>query len=220
MLAVVVVLVLSQILASQTEVSTYIPHTAQDVSRVALEDGGSHVALAAWSQPSKNGPGFDTAVVAVSGTGKQTKAIWHLKLPGAYSPNLVEKSEFKYQGKTVVLLRVQFGAAAAKMFVLAVKRDRVLQLGAIEADDFECVNMQGATYLVAHDYSDMLDVPLLYRWTGTAFIDDSQHHPQFYRELAAQIRKESDVTKFAEPAQLGFAQILRLSGEQPPVPAK
>jgi len=218
MLAVAVVLMLAQVLTPQTEVSTYVPQTAQDVSQVALTDGGSHVTLAAWSQPSKDGPGSDSAVIAILGTGKQTKLIWHLKLPGAYSPKLVEKSEFKYRGHPVVVLRVQFGAAASKLFVLGVERGRVLQLGSIEADDFEYANLSGATYLAAHDDSDVLDVPLLYRWTGLAFVDDSQNHPEFYRELAAEIRNKSDVTNFAKPAQLKFAQILRLSGEQSSVP--
>jgi len=195
-------------------VSKYIPGNASDVSFVVSSDSQSKVTLAAWSQPGRNEPGFDSGAIAVRETGQHTKVVWRLKLPGAYSPKLFDKSEFTYRGRPIVLLQMQFGAAAAEMRVMGVNGDRVAELGSIEADDFEFTTLKGATYLVAHEDANLLDVPRLYRWTGAGFVDDSANHPEFYRQLANHIRSESDVTKLAKPVQLRFAQIVLLSGEQ------
>jgi hypothetical protein len=194
------------------EVSAFIPLTARDVSYLETTSGGPNVTLAAWSEPSKKHQGSrDVGVVAVRSARTGRKLIWHLKLDGAYSPTLVPRADLTYQREPIVLLQTQYGAAAARIDAVGIAEGKVRHLCSIEGNYFDYTSIGDTTYLVAHDDVNLLDVPHLYRWTGASFADDSQHHPQFYAELAIQIRSKSDISKFAPPVRERYAQILCLS---------
>ena len=66
--------------------------------------------------------------------------------------------------------------------------------------------------IVAHRDASILDVPAIYRWNGSHFVNDSKSHPNFYRLLLVQ-DKENLPADTSAVVLVNLSRIAVLSGD-------
>lgn len=198
---------------SGTLEGSFAPRDAQDVSAVLLRElaSGQELFIEVWStiRPESN----RSVVAVIRRAGPTTRVLRRFTINDAYAPTVIVSREFMYNGSPIALVEAQFGAAACTLEAFGADGGSVRRLASIHGAFFEFVAESSTPYLLAHEDVNLFDVPRLYRWTGSSFVDDSAKHPDFYRRLVAKIRSERDVEHFAPAVQLRFAELVRLSGE-------
>ncbi len=114
--------------------------------------------------------------------------MWQSQLENAYSPQIRFIPEIMAQGIPLALIERQTGAASSQLDVVGKAGGRFVRLQQLDGFQFDVENLDGADLpvIVAHRDASILDVPVIYRWNGSHFVDDSKSHPRFYRLLLVQ----------------------------------
>jgi hypothetical protein len=74
--------------------------------------------------------------------------------------------------------------------VIGKSAGRVHLLLRLDGSEFDVQHLDGASvpFVIAHSDVSILDVPVIYRWNGVRFEDDSRSHAGYYRDLLAEDR--------------------------------
>ncbi len=114
--------------------------------------------------------------------------VWQSTIDSAYSPQIRFVEEIAVDGVPIALVERQTGAASSQLDVIGKVAEHVERLLHIDGFKFDVEQLDGSQlpFLVAHRDANILDVPVIYRWTENRFVEDSASHPAYYRELLAQ----------------------------------
>jgi hypothetical protein len=168
-----------------------------------------------WSSPVE-GAGFVSQIVVFhTNQNGITKLLWESPLDNSYSPEIRFMPEITVEGLALALVERKTGAASGELDVVGKSRGRVRRLTEIDGYEFEVTRLGGSKLplIVAHRDASILDVPEIYRWNGSGFVEDSAAHPDYYRELLAEDEKKI-TTDTSAAVLVNLARIAMLSGDR------
>jgi len=172
------------------------------------------VHILCWSVTQEGAGYFSQIVVFQTSSRGTTKLLWQSQLENAYSPQIRFIPGIMAQGMPLALVERQTGAASSLLDVLGKAAGRVVRLLQIDGFQFDVQNLDGGELpvIVAHRDASILDVPAIYRWNGSRFVDDSRSHPNFYRQLL--VRDKEKLSSDASGVVLvNLSRISVLSGD-------
>lgn len=144
------------------------------------------LAILCWSVPDADGYLSQILVFRNDGQGK-ARVLWESPLDYAYSPQIQFVRDITVEGVPLALVERQTGAASSHLDVIGKSAGRIARLLSIDGFKFDVQRLDGSKlpFIVAHVDASTLDVPTIYRWNGSRFVDDSASHPNFYKQLLA-----------------------------------
>ncbi len=141
-----------------------------------------------WVTP-LDGEGFLSQIIVfrVERTGPAT-VLWQSSLDPAYSPQIRFVEEITISGVPIALVERQNGAATSQLDIIGTVSGRFQRLAQLDGFKFDVEPLDGAKlpFVIAHTDGNILDIPVVYRWNGSRFVDDSASHPAYYRQLLYQ----------------------------------
>jgi len=177
--------------------------------------GREGIGILCWSNPVEGAGFISQIVVFQTNHNGSTRILWESSLDNSYSPEIRFIPEIVLEGLPLALVERKTGAASGELDVIGRKAGRVVVLGELEGFEFEITRLEYAKlpFVVAHQDANILDVPEIYRWNGSRFLEDSRSHPDYYRELLAEDRNK--LTKDTSGVVLlNLARIALLSGDR------
>ena len=119
------------------------------------------------------------------------------------------------QGLPLALVERQTGAASSQLDIIGKAAGRVIRLLELDGFKFDVEQLDGDKLpsVVAHTDASILDVPEIYRWNGTRFVEDSASHPNYYRRLLAEDR-DTLPENSSGVVLVNLARIAALSGDR------
>jgi hypothetical protein len=129
-------------------------------------------------------------VVFQTDSGGEARLLWQSPLDYAYSPRIQFVPEITVEGVPLALVERQTGAGASQLDVVGKAAGRVVRMLRIDGFKFDVELLDGSKlpFIIAHNDASTLDVPDIYRWNGSGFVQDSASHPDYYRGLLAEDR--------------------------------
>jgi hypothetical protein len=111
--------------------------------------------------------------------------LWQSALDNSYSPKIRFIDEITAQGLSLALVERQTGAASSQLDVIGNATGRIARLLQLDGFKFDVEPLDGSKlpFIIAHTDASILDVPQIYRWNGSRFVEDSASHPDYYRKL-------------------------------------
>lgn len=167
-----------------------------------------------WSVP-EGGAGYVSQIVVFQTDDRgSAKLLWQSQLENAYSPQIRFIPEIIAQGIPLALIERQTGAASSQLDVIGKAAGRFARVLQIDGFQFDVENLDGANLpvIVAHRDASILDVPAIYRWNASRFVDDSKSHPKFYQMLLAK-DKETLPPDASAVVLVNLSKIAVLSGD-------
>ena len=168
--------------------------------------GHPEIKILSWTVPAEElGYVSQVVVLRTAGPGAPVR-LWQSSPDLSYRPKVSFLSEIAPHGVPLALVQRQTGAAAAELDVIGRANGHFGRLLQIDGFRFEVqrIGRDRMSSIVAHTDASLLDVPQIYSWSGSHFIDDSAGHPAYYRTLLAQDQKSL-------PHDTSPAVLLRLS---------
>jgi hypothetical protein len=173
------------------------------------------VGILCWSIPDQGAGYLSQIIVFETDRRGISRLLWQSALDNSYSPRIRFIPEVRAQGLPVALVERQTGASSSELDVIGRSGGHIASLIEIDGFKFDTTPLDGSKlpFIVAHRDASILDVPSIYRWNGSRFVEDSASHPGYYRELLA-----DDKTKLPagpSPAVLvNLSRIAVLSGDR------
>ena len=156
-------------------VSRRFPHTEglEILCWVIPEDGEGFVSQIIVFQAEREGP---------------AKVLWQSTLDPAYSPKIRFLEEIMVSGVPIALVERQNGAATSQLDIIGSVAGRIERLLQIDGFQFDVEHLDGSElpFVIAHTDGNILDIPVIYRWNGDRFVEDSASHPGYYRRLLSE----------------------------------
>ncbi len=148
--------------------------------------------LACWVVPDEGEGYFSQIVVFHVDDDGRAKILWQSELDTAYSPKIQFIEEISPSGIPIALVERQNGATTSQLDVVGKISGRFQRLAQINGFKFNVEHVDGSNLplVIAHTDGNILDIPLIYRWTGSRFVDDSASHPTYYRRLLSEYKAE------------------------------
>lgn len=173
------------------------------------------VGILCWSIPDQRGGYFSQIVVFEADRRGISKLLWQSPLDNSYSPRIRFIPEVRAQGLPVAFVERQTGASSSELDVIGRSGGQIASLIEIEGFKFDITPLDGSKlpFIVAHRDASILDVPDIYRWNGSRFVEDSASHPGYYRQLLA----DDKTTIPARPSSavlINLSRIAVLSGDR------
>jgi len=177
--------------------------------------GREDVGILCWAIP-EDGAGYLSQIIVFE-TDRRAIAtrLWQSSIDSSYYPEIRFIPEIRVQGLPLALVQRQTGAASSQLDVIGIAAGRMGRLIHFDGFQFDVVSLDGAKlpFIVAHRDASILDVPEIYRWNGSTFVEDSSSHPVYYRELLAQdkakLRPDADAVVL-----VNLSRIAVLSGDR------
>ena len=141
-----------------------------------------------WVAP-QDGKGYLSQIVIFQADSDEpANVLWQSHLDPAYSPEIRFVEEITASGLPIALVERQNGAATSQLDVVAKVSGRFQSLAQIDGFKFEVEHLDGSKlpFIIAHTDGNILDVPVIYRWTGRRFVEDSASHQAYYRQLLSE----------------------------------
>jgi hypothetical protein len=160
------------------------------------------------------GAGFVSQIVVFqTNHNGSTRLLWESPLDNSYSPDIRFIPEITVEGLPLELVERKTGAASGELDVIGKAAGRVVRLTEIDGYEFEFTGLGGSEFpfIAAHRDASILDVPEIYRWNGSRFVEYSASHPDYYRELLAEDKKKM-TTDTSAVVLVNLARIAMLSG--------
>jgi len=173
------------------------------------------VSILCWSIPQEGTGPLSQIVVFDTDRQGTTRSLWQSALENSYSPQISFIPEIVVQGLPLALVERQTGAASSQLDVIGEAGGRVVRLLRIDGFRFDIKSLDGGKlpFIIAHRDASILDVPEIYRWNGSRFVEDSASHPDYYRQLLAE-----DRAKLPEDSSgvvlVNLSRIALLSGDR------
>ena len=159
-----------------------------------------------WTIPEEGAGYLSQIAVFQEGRNGIARLLWQSPLDNSYSPRIRFLPEITVQGLPLAVVERQTGAASSQLDVIGKSAGRFARLLEIDGFQFD-VERLGAgkpPLIIAHTDASILDVPDIYRWNGSRFVEDSASHPDYYRQLLAEDRSKL-------PANSSGAVLVKLS---------
>lgn len=116
---------------------------------------------------------------------------------------------------SIALVQRQTGAASSELQVVGKAAGHFAVLFHADGFKFDVASLDGSKlpFIIVHSDASILDVPDIFRWTGSRFVEDSRAHRSYYRDLLAQDRKtvRSDASA---PFLINLSRIATLAGDR------
>jgi hypothetical protein len=173
------------------------------------------VSILCWSIP-QEGTGSLSQIVVFEGDRKgTTRLLWQSHLDNSYSPQIRFIPEIAVQGLPLALVERQTGAASSELDVIGQSAGRVVRLLRIDGFRFDIERLDGSKvpFIIAHRDASILDVPEIYRWNGSRFVEDGVSHPDYYRQLLAEDREKLPYNS-SGVVLVNLSRIALLSGDR------
>jgi hypothetical protein len=142
-----------------------------------------------WSVFIGNGMGFLSQITVLQ-TDKRGEAsvLWQSSLEPAYSPQIKFMPEITMEGLPLALVERQTGAGSWQLDVIGKAAGHIKPLLQLDGFQFDVEKLNGAELpvIIAHEDASILDVPEIYRWNGSGFVETSAAHPEYYRRVLAE----------------------------------
>lgn len=118
--------------------------------------------------------------------------LWQSSLDPAYSPQIRFVEEIMVSGVPIALVERQNGAAISQLDIIGKAPGRFQRLLKIDGFQFDVEHLEGSKlpFIIAHTDGNILDIPVIYKWNGNHFIEDSASHPEYYRQLLYEDKKK------------------------------
>lgn len=152
--------------------------------------GHPEITILSWTVPAEElGYVSQIVVLRTAGPGAPVR-LWQSSPDLSYGPKVSFLSEIAPHGVPLALVQRQTGAAAAELDVIGQANGRFGRLLQIDGFRFEVqrIGRDRMWSIVAHTDASLLDVPQIYSWSGSHFIDDSAGHPAYSRPEIAPAR--------------------------------
>ena len=143
-----------------------------------------------------------------------TKLLWQSELENAYAPQIHFIPKILAQARPLAIVERQTGAASSQLDVIGNTAGRVGRLLRIDGFQFDVESLDGSELpvIIAHGDASVLDVPTIYAWNGSRFVNDSKLHRNFYRQLLAQDKARLPVDA-SGMVLVNLSKIAELSGD-------
>jgi len=149
--------------------------------------------LACWVVP-EEGEGYLSQIIVFQvGDDGRARVLWQSGLDPAYSPEIRFVEEIMVSGLPIALVERQNGAATSQL---------------------EHLDRSKLPFIIAHTDGNILDVPVIYRWSGSHFVDDSASHPAYYRQLLSKYKAKLPPDS-GGIVSVNLSRIALLSGNRP-----
>ena len=168
-----------------------------------------------WTIP-EEGTGYVSQIAVVqAGRNGIAGLLWQSSLDNSYSPRIRFLSEIASQGVPLALVERQTGAASSQLDVIGKVAGRFARLLQIDGFKFDVERLDAGEppVLIAHTDASILDVPDIYRWNGSRFVEDSATHSDYYRQLLAEDRNKLPVDA-SGAVLVNLSRIAVLSGDR------
>ena len=147
--------------------------------------------LACWVVPDEGEGYFSQIVVFHVDDDGRAKILWQSELD---RPTLQKFSLLKKSRLVVYLSLWSNVKTVHRHHSRRSRKDsgRFQRLAQINGFKFNVEHVDGSNLplVIAHTDGNILDIPLIYRWTGSGFVDDSASHPTYYRRLLSEYKAE------------------------------
>lgn len=144
--------------------------------------------LACWVVP-EEGEGYLSQIVVfqVNDDG-HARVLWQSGIDPAYSPQIRFVNEILVDGIPLALVERQNGVATSQLDLIGKMSGRFQRLAQIDGFKFEVERLDGSQlpFIIAHTDGNVLDIPVIYKWNGSRFVEDSTSHPAYYRQLLSE----------------------------------
>lgn len=168
-----------------------------------------------WSIP-EEGAGYLSQIVVFRTTRQGiARVLWQSRLDHSYSPQIRFIPEITLQELPLALVERQIGAASSQLDVIGKAANRVVRLLQIDGFRFDVERLDTGKlpFIIAHTDASILDVPDIYRWNGSRFVEDSASHPEYYRQLLAEDRRKLPADS-SGTVLVNLSRIAVLSGDR------
>lgn len=164
------------------------------------------VGILCWSIPDEGAGYLSQIIVFETDRRGIPKLLWQSPLDNSYSPRIRFLPEVKAQGLPVALVERQIGASSSELDVIGRSGGHIASLTEIDGFKFDITPLDGSKlpFIITHRDASILDVPDIYRWNASRFVEDSASHPGYYRKLLA-------ADKATLPAGASAAVLINLS---------
>jgi hypothetical protein len=171
---------------------------------------------ACWVVP-EEGEGYLSEIVVfqVDDDGR-ARVLWQSDLDPAYSPQIRFAEEILVSGVPIALVERQNGAATSQLDIIGKVSGRFQRLNQIDGFKFEVEHLDGSKLplIIAHTVGNILDIPVIYRWNGSRFVEDSASHPAYYQQLLSEDKAKLPPDS-SEIVSVNLSRIALLSGNRP-----
>jgi hypothetical protein len=177
--------------------------------------GRQDVGILCWSIPEERAGYLSQIVVFETDKQGTTRLLWRSPLDNSYSPQIRFIPEIAVHGLPLALVERQTGAASTQLDVIGKAAGRVVRLLQIDGFRFDVQRLDGGKlpFIVAHGDASILDVPDIFRWNGSRFVEDSPSHPDYYRQLLAEDREKLPANA-SGVVLVNLSRIALLSGDR------
>ena len=160
--------------------------------------------------------GYLSRIIVFTADGDgSSKTPWESPLDSSYSPQIHFVEEIRSQGLPLGLIQRQTGAASSELDAIGMVKGRFSVL--FHADGFRCdvthLDDSKRPFIVVHSDASILDVPAIYRWTGSGFADDCASHAAYYKKLLADDRQKLPAETSA-PVLFSLSRVAVLAGDR------
>jgi hypothetical protein len=173
------------------------------------------IGILCWSIPDQASGYLSQIVVFETDRVGISKLLWQSPLDNSYSPQIRFVPEIRVQDLPLVLVERQTGAASSELDAIGKAVSGFALLLHVDGFKFDVVALDGSKLplIIAHRDASILDVPDIYRWNGSRFVEDSASHPAYYQKFLADERKNLPFSPSAA-VLVNLAQIALLSGDR------
>ena len=172
--------------------------------------------IACWVVP-EEGEGYLSQIVVfqVNNAGR-ARVLWQSDLDPAYSPQIRFAEEFSVNDVPIALVERQNGAATSQLDIIGKVSGRFQRLNRIDGFKFEVEHFDGSKQplIIAHTDGNILDIPRIYKWNGSRFVEDSESHPAYYRQLLSEDKAKLPPDS-SGIVSVNLSRIALLSGNSP-----
>jgi len=177
--------------------------------------GRNDTVIVCWSIPDQSTGSLSQIIVLQTENDGNARTLWQSAPGNSYSPQIRFIEQIQVQGLALALVERQTGAASSQLDVIGKSAGRVDRLLEIDGFKFDVEHFDGdkLPFVVAHTDASILDVPEIYKWNGTRFVEDSASHPDYFRRLLAEDRSSlaDDVSGIV---LVNLSRIAVLSGDR------
>ena len=178
--------------------------------------GRQDLTVLCWTTPQNHAGYLSRIVVFQLNDRGAAKPLWESPIEDSYSPQIRFLPEITVRGLPLAAVERQTGAASSKLDIIGMTAGRITRLNRIDGNTLEIAKLDGSKlpFVIAHRDANILDVPRIYRWSGVRFVEDSDAHRDYYRELF-----DADRAKLSKDASgavlVNLARIAVLAGKTP-----
>lgn len=167
-----------------------------------------------WTVPGGQSGSISQILILRTTAAGAPELLWQSALDSSYSPRVRFMPQIRVHGTSLAFVERQTGAGSFEVDIIGKSAAGFTRLFHADGFRFDLIPLDGSKLpvIIAHRDASILDVPRIYRWNGSRFVDDSFTHPSYYRKLLGEDRKAVPADASA-PVLINLSRIALLAGE-------